>query len=1025
MRIKTKRQAFFIVFIFFFVFVSDHAQENQSVIPEQLKDTLMALYNTDNMRINKLKEEIQAEYESRGESGVRDFVKERRNEITLPLIVEIADSAFTGKNEQWLKISLILTEEKKNQTAVETWLAMTTVYKTDISTNIMKYLLYDTLHVVTQFGVCMSLQSSERGLECLEDLISHLEKVDHPYAQEVLAILKTSIDAFKNDMNKMETVFDKELHSIKKTENLQQQGQIFLVKGAVHLNRGEYIRSLEMLEKALKFFEDAGDVESHGYVYMVWGTLYQFIGDNIRAFDMFEKALPLFKRSGALLEQCSVYGKKAVIYQTLGEELKAIEMYDNALQTIEKKGYDLQMGEIYFSKGHIYRKTGDWIKAREMYKRALDIFERDRETPGRRSVCEAKGTISLLNGSYREAIEMYGKAVPFYTEFEHRDKGYLYKSIGEIHFYTGSYAKAAAMYDLALQEQRKTGTSELLSHTLHMKAKTLEKLEKKQEASILYEEAIEKLEKIQRQTGIAWMKMKLMERFFEQYEEAAVFMLENKYDDKGFTCIEFMKARVFLDQLSEGLEKLEKGINQELMQKRDALVVKLSLLSKEMSEASMKKDEAQLNVLKDKYNKTELEFEDLLVKIRLENPLYVSVQYPEPISLNHLQQDILKKGEIILQYFVTNEKLYVFLVSKQDFHVVKLEITGKEINKMVDDYLKPSTQKLYQRNRNIPIIKRWLINHGKVLYESLFKPLEPELWGIKDIIIIPDGELAKIPFESFVVANKEQGKPVYLLEKYRIKYIQGASTLSILRKHYRRQNSSKHFIGFGDPVYDYENFQQGKPENGSPGTSKGDIVKEIHRDKYNREGGMYTRLPGSGQEVETIAELFKQQEQKSVVYLRESATEERAKSSDLREFDYIHFSCHGILGDGFQSLILSQTPGSKEDGYLTLNEIMNCDYQAKLVVLSACQTGTGKMERAEGVMGLTRAVMYAGTPAVVASLWNVSEMGTKELMVKFYTNMLEKGMNKEEDLRQAKLEMIKGNKYASPYFWSSFVMYGE
>jgi CHAT domain-containing protein len=312
-----------------------------------------------------------------------------------------------------------------------------------------------------------------------------------------------------------------------------------------------------------------------------------------------------------------------------------------------------------------------------------------------------------------------------------------------------------------------------------------------------------------------------------------------------------------------------------------------------------------------------------------------------------------------------------------------------------------------------------------VLYESLFKPLEPELWGIKDIIIIPDGELAKIPFESFVVANKEQGKPVYLLEKYRIKYIQGASTLSILRKHYRRQNSSKHFIGFGDPVYDYENFQQGKPENGSPGTSKGDIVKEIHRDKYNREGGMYTRLPGSGQEVETIAELFKQQEQKSVVYLRESATEERAKSSDLREFDYIHFSCHGILGDGFQSLILSQTPGSKEDGYLTLNEIMNCDYQAKLVVLSACQTGTGKMERAEGVMGLTRAVMYAGTPAVVASLWNVSEMGTKELMVKFYTNMLEKGMNKEEDLRQAKLEMIKGNKYASPYFWSSFVMYGE
>jgi len=123
--------------------------------------------------------------------------------------------------------------------------------------------------------------------------------------------------------------------------------------------------------------------------------------------------------------------------------------------------------------------------------------------------------------------------------------------------------------------------------------------------------------------------------------------------------------------------------------------------------------------------------------------------------------------------------------------------------------------------------------------------------------------------------------------------------------------------------------------------------------------------------------------------------------------------------------VLSQIPQAKEDGHLTLNEIMNCDYNAKLVVLSACETGKGKLEQGEGVTGLTRAVMYAGTPAVLVSLWSVDETATKELLISFYRNMLEKGMNKEEALRQAKLEMKKSSKYSSPYFWSAFVLYGE
>jgi CHAT domain-containing protein len=157
------------------------------------------------------------------------------------------------------------------------------------------------------------------------------------------------------------------------------------------------------------------------------------------------------------------------------------------------------------------------------------------------------------------------------------------------------------------------------------------------------------------------------------------------------------------------------------------------------------------------------------------------------------------------------------------------------------------------------------------------------------------------------------------------------------------------------------------------------------------------------------------------------------------------------LNDKFQAIVLSQIPEDHEDGYLTLGKIMNSRYNAHLVVLSACDTGLGRIERGEGVTGLTRAVMYAGTPAAIVSLWSVSDEGTKELMTSFYKNLIKKRMSKDEALRQAKIEMIgrkdndskmekasdetlrsvkitgrsKSLTYSHPFFWSAFVMYGE
>jgi CHAT domain-containing protein len=508
-------------------------------------------------------------------------------------------------------------------------------------------------------------------------------------------------------------------------------------------------------------------------------------------------------------------------------------------------------------------------------------------------------------------------------------------------------------------------------------------------------------------------------------------MLNNKFYDKSFKYSESMKSRVFLDHMAEVLVRLEKGLKSELREERDKLVGKLSAITRQMQETGGNK-EKKLQQLKEEYRRVESQFDDLLIKIQLEN-------YPQPLSVRDLQTDILKKGETLLSYFISPEKAYSFIVSRENFKVTLLPINEKEINSYVERFL----HSIKENNTND------MNRFGSLLYEKLIKPLEKHLKKNRGIIIVPAGKLETIPFGSLIIEKEKSGQPIFLLEKYRLKYVQSASLLSILRKYYTRESTSNCFIGFGDPVYDYEYFKQGKPEQSnmkifstestevtenSPLTysphspnSPGDEIKEIHRDRYARAGGIMDRLPHSGEEIKTIARIFEKESLKSVAYLREQSTEENAKAPNMKDFDYIHLSCHGLLNDDFQSLVLSQLPleKSKEDGYFTLNEIMNRDYNAKLVVLSACQTGSGKMYKGEGVTGLTRAVMYAGTPAVIASLWKVDDIATKELMIRFYKNMLEKNLDKVEALRQAKLELLKSPKYSSPLFWSAFVLYGE
>jgi CHAT domain-containing protein len=212
----------------------------------------------------------------------------------------------------------------------------------------------------------------------------------------------------------------------------------------------------------------------------------------------------------------------------------------------------------------------------------------------------------------------------------------------------------------------------------------------------------------------------------------------------------------------------------------------------------------------------------------------------------------------------------------------------------------------------------------------------------------------------------------------------------------------KNLLAMGDPVYE------------KPGS-------------VTVKGRPYARLEYSGEEVRNIASLFKNDN--SEIFLRDSATEANLhKALTQGNYSYIHFATHGYINEDepdLSGLVLTKSESSSDDGILQSTEIFDLNLRTGLVVLSACQTGLGKLVRGEGIVGLSRAFMYAGAPSVLVSLWSVSDNSTAVLMDEFYRNLIKSGLYKTDALRKAQLSLLSNEEFAHPFYWAPFVLFGD
>ena len=535
-----------------------------------------------------------------------------------------------------------------------------------------------------------------------------------------------------------------------------------------------------------------------------------------------------------------------------------------------------------------------------------------------------------------------------------------------------------------------------------------------------------------------------------------------EYAAEGFKITEQSRARSLLDLLSETNAAITEGVPTELLKRKQENLdhqqeIAEILTGINISSDEPKKKPAELDA---DLEKLQTEFEEIENQIRTASPRYASLTSNQPLTLSDVQQKVLDDQTVLLEYALQANGSYLWVASRSGVNLYKLP-ARPDLEKLATDLrtqLIPS--KLQRRIVGIDVVaaqpERGLgiassapedaaafVAAANALYKAAIEPAVGAL-GEKRLLVVADGALNYVPFE--VLLKSSQGGDFsslgYLIKSNEIIYAPSASVVAGIRQQ-RGKSSGRSMLIVADPVF---NSNDARARNTTPSTManasevRGLGIQSALTDVAGQgavtaaqstkmEGLPLARLTGTRIEAEQISKLAKSAGGQADLWLDLDASEDNLDSRDIGKYRVVHIATHGLLNaerPQFTGIVLSLVGNKNQDGFLRTDEIFNLRLGSPLVMLSACETGLGKEKRGEGVMGLTRAFMYAGAPTVGVTLWSVADKSTADLMTDFYRRLLAaEDTSPSGALRQAQLTMITAKKYSAPFYWAPFVLVGD
>ncbi len=774
---------------------------------------------------------------------------------------------------------------------------------------------------------------------------------------------------------------------------------------SAYFQLGQTDLALEYQLKALAIQEEALGPENPQNVetYANLAAIYTATAQLPLALEYAEKAADIVLEflGPNQIELASCYIRKGTIYDAMGWLEEALAFRQKALdvQLAVYKEKNSAIANSYASLGSLYAKLGSTQQALNWWQQAIDIFEKlhRRKSPRLTEIYNETAEAFHQQNNYNKALLFCQKALAANSQHYLPDDlshnpTEADSVISKMHLVESLRLKGAILYDSFLVDTSLTGYL-LLADQSYQQATALDHLLRKS-----YKRASDKqglLEKaLEAHEGHLRVCLALQRQASTGGQDADH---QKNYASRAFDILENSRAILLLESMQYAKARSFAGIPDSLLQEEERLKSRVAFYEKSRFEERQKGanvDSTKLALWAEKEFYFKQAADQLIQSLEKDHPDYFRLRYDtRTVDLIDVKA-MLEPDQMLIEYFVGTHAIYAYLVSPNGYNIVEIPLDFPLVEWVQNLYaglhnywLLPTDQ---QTNQQYDQFNQLYTQHAQALYKKLIQPLGnlPE-----KLVIIPDGVLGYLPFEALLMnapSNPASFKThPYLCRKHLICYNYSATLWKEMRDK-KHQNTGLLALA---PLF------------------------EKRCSNLNK---LWFNIP----EAEQIAELF---DGKSIAG---AGATRQAFLQQAPNYAILHLATHAVLDDrisDYSFLAFACADDTTGSDKVFIRDLYTQRFPADLVVLSACETGIGQLQRGEGIVSLARGFAFAGAKSIVMSLWEVNDQSASAIMTDFY-QALKNGNTKETALRKAKMAYIDNqieDQMAHPFYWAMFVGMGD
>ena len=808
--------------------------------------------------------------------------------------------------------------------------------------------------------------------------------------------------------------------------------------GLIEWRRGEYDAALVHLKESVQIHREKNNQDRVGRALNNIANIYEERGQFRRALRTYRESLSNARVRNDSADVASYLNNIGLVLRSQGRYEEALRRHAKALKLHRSRGAERSVASALNNMGIVWEEQGRYEKALEVYQEALRINRDLEDRAGIASNLNNIGVVYQRQGKEEKALETLRKGLHISREVEEQASvAVTLNDLGEVYRGRGAYDKDLTMYRKALRINRSLGRSEGLTKSLdgigltHLEQGRYAAADSVLQAAIAITDTLIATAKGGDQRDFLAQEM-------DRFHTRVVAQVRAGAPEAALRTLERGRTRVFAERLAE--QRKQGGSPH----------VASSVPPVDSLQQALDPQEAAL--------------------------LYANTDAPGPITAFVVTRSGVQAHEISDSSFVawarrTFQDKLNRLERQEDDLLAKAKglDAGETLSSLVRLYrhdlaAPPGRQLLSAERRSIL---------SRELYSLLIEPLKDTLGGGMELVVVPDGALAYLPFETLQNRHGD-----YLVQNWRVQYTQSLRVLHLLRQRNARgadSSARKSLLALGGAVYDAKTYAadtasstsggpvlaEAAPSSRTPGRTTGRAPVEASTEPRATRGSatrsyrqmgygpeQWYNLGGTLREIRALGRIVGSSTLLVGEHASEKTLRQLSEAGALDDYRALHFATHGFVvpeAPSLSALVFSEVSQERSavprshapsdttafnavDGYLNMQEIAQLDLNAEFVALSACETGLGRIYRGSGAVSLAQAFLRAGAGSVAVSLWPVYDASTSRFMEAVYRRAWQYDTAWAEAIAETKRGFIEGDygkRLQAPRFWAPFVYYGR